>query len=195
MVAFLASALVAVPAAFRQHLKPLSAFLAAATMGAEATSGSARLRAVSSIALARLPRVAGDGVAWSGLAHRLLQSLHTVLDSALYGFEDAELVKAAKYAPCTTESCSSLQFRYSTPRAVSQPRISKLLTTSLSHEMHHNLLHQCLMLRIQDLIYLHTPKIIPSLVWEHSHSHAHTLRLSHSYSHAHSLIQGLKAPF
>ena len=102
MVATLAAALLTVPAAFRQHLKPLGTFLAAATMGAEADPGSARLRAASAIALARLPRVAGDSAAWSCLAHRLLQSTHAVLDSALYGFEDAELVRAAKCAPTIT---------------------------------------------------------------------------------------------
>ena len=94
MVAALAAALRAVPAVLRQHLKPLDAFLSASVMAP--APASAQLRAAAAAALARIPRVAGDGAAWSALAHRLLQSLHAVLDSALYGFEDADLVTAAK---------------------------------------------------------------------------------------------------
>ena len=96
MAQTLAAALRAVPTAFRQHVGALDAFLSA--LVASPAALPARLRARACECLALLPRVAGDGAAWSALAQRLLHSMHAALDAAFQGLDDSALASAAKCA-------------------------------------------------------------------------------------------------
>ena len=95
MASALAAALRAVPAAFRQHVGALEAFFAALVLAPPAAL-PAGLRARGCECLALLPRVAGDGAAWSALAQRLLCSMHAALDAAFQGLDDPALAAAAK---------------------------------------------------------------------------------------------------
>ena len=86
----------AVPTAFRQHVAALDACLLA--LVASPAGVAVGLRAGACECLALLPRVAGDGAAWSALAQRLLHGMHAALDAALQGLDDPALAAAAKCA-------------------------------------------------------------------------------------------------
>lgn len=92
----LAAALRAVPTAFRQHVAALDACLV--TLVTSHTGLTAGLRTRACECLALLPRVAGDGAAWSALVQRLLHHVHAALDAAFQGLDDPALAAAAKCA-------------------------------------------------------------------------------------------------